>query len=181
MLRESGGMPGGMPGAAPGAGLFGAPPPNANPPANPPPGSTGANPPFNPSLWPPFPQPNQAAGTGTGTGAGSQAPGIGAGVIDPALIQQILGGLGSGAGGGLAGLGATQQPADSRSPEERFQVQLQVRYIRSVEHGSSLTISTPQQLQDMGFVNASQNIRALLATGGNVHSAIEYILSGGGI
>ncbi|KAF8531543.1 hypothetical protein JB92DRAFT_3105087 [Gautieria morchelliformis] len=163
MLRESGGMPG----VAPGAGLFGSPPSNANPPANPPPGpNSSANPPFNPSLWPPFPQPNQAAGTGTGTGtgtgAGSQPPGIGTGVVDPALIQQILGGLGSGAGGGLPGLGATQQPADSRSPEERFQVQL-------------------QQLQDMGFVNASQNVRALLATGGNVHSAIEYILSGGGI
>lgn len=38
-----------------------------------------------------------------------------------------------------------------------------------------------QQLQDMGFVNATQNVRALLATGGNVHSAIEYILSGGGL
>lgn len=38
-----------------------------------------------------------------------------------------------------------------------------------------------QQLQDMGFTNAAQNVRALLATGGNVHSAIEYILSGGGL
>ncbi|KAG1839175.1 hypothetical protein C8R48DRAFT_741747 [Suillus tomentosus] len=36
-------------------------------------------------------------------------------------------------------------------------------------------------LQDMGFTNASQNVRALLATGGNVHSAIEYILNGGGL
>ena len=33
----------------------------------------------------------------------------------------------------------------------------------------------------MGFTNAQQNIRALLATGGNVHAAIEYILSGGGL
>jgi ubiquilin len=30
----------------------------------------------------------------------------------------------------------------------------------------------------MGFTNASQNVRALLATGGNVEAAIEYILSG---
>ncbi|TFY50542.1 hypothetical protein EVJ58_g11005, partial [Rhodofomes roseus] len=37
-----------------------------------------------------------------------------------------------------------------------------------------------QQLQDMGFTNAQQNVRALLATGGNVHAAIEYILGGGG-
>ena len=38
-----------------------------------------------------------------------------------------------------------------------------------------------QQLNDMGFFNASQNIRALQATGGNVHAAIEYILGGGGL
>ena len=38
-----------------------------------------------------------------------------------------------------------------------------------------------QQLQDMGFTNASQNVRALLATGGNVNAAIEYILGGGGL
>lgn len=33
----------------------------------------------------------------------------------------------------------------------------------------------------MGFVNASQNIRALQATSGNVHAAVEYILGGGGL
>lgn len=33
----------------------------------------------------------------------------------------------------------------------------------------------------MGFTNARQNIRALLATGGNVNHAIEYILGGGGL
>ncbi|KAK0421540.1 hypothetical protein EV421DRAFT_1747781 [Armillaria borealis] len=90
--------------------------------------------------------------------------------LDPALTRQLLlgGGLPSGLGGGLGGGGlggfgaAPTAPADTRSPEERFQVQL-------------------QQLQDMGFTNASQNVRALLATGGNVHSAIEYILGGGGI
>ncbi|KAK0228766.1 hypothetical protein IW262DRAFT_1352869 [Armillaria fumosa] len=89
--------------------------------------------------------------------------------LDPALTRQLLlggglpGGLGSGLGGGLGGFGAAPTaPADTRSPEERFQVQL-------------------QQLQDMGFTNASQNVRALLATAGNVHSAIEYILGGGGI
>ncbi|TFL07673.1 hypothetical protein BDV98DRAFT_496636, partial [Pterulicium gracile] len=99
--------------------------------------------------------------------------------MDPAFMQQLLmGGLGgggfgspggaAGAGGGLGGLGgfgAPQTPAvpaDTRSPEERFQVQL-------------------QQLNDMGFSNGQQNVRALLATGGNVHAAIEYILGGGGI
>jgi len=59
-------------------------------------------------------------------------------------------------------LGGVSPTTDARPPEERFQVQL-------------------QQLQDMGFTNASQNVRALLATGGNVHAAIEYILGGGGL
>ncbi|CAG8576429.1 2367_t:CDS:2 [Rhizophagus irregularis] len=49
---------------------------------------------------------------------------------------------------------APQQP-----PEERFQVQL-------------------QQLNEMGFWDAQKNIRALLACGGNVQAAIEYLLSG---
>jgi ubiquilin len=78
--------------------------------------------------------------------------------MDPAMMQQLL------AGGGMFGgaPAAPATPADTRPPEERFQVQL-------------------QQLNDMGFTNASQNVRALLATGGNVHSAIEYILGGGGL
>ncbi|KAJ7284941.1 hypothetical protein C8J57DRAFT_1119950, partial [Mycena rebaudengoi] len=74
--------------------------------------------------------------------------------MDPAMLYQLFGGAG--------GAGATPAPADPRPPEERFQVQL-------------------QQLNDMGFTNASQNVRALLATAGNVHSAIEYILGGGGL
>ncbi|TRM59797.1 hypothetical protein BD626DRAFT_506451 [Schizophyllum amplum] len=107
-------------------------------------------------------------------GAGTGAGGLGGG-LDPAMMQQLLGGMGGGGMGGMGGLGgagafgggssfggASPAPTDTRPPEERFQVQL-------------------QQLQDMGFTNASQNIRALLATGGNVHSAIEYILGGGGL
>jgi len=86
-----------------------------------------------------------------GAGAG------GAGGADPFGLG-ALGGLGG--FGGAAG--APAAAADTRSPEERFQVQL-------------------QQLQDMGFTNATQNVRALLATAGNVHSAIEYILNGGGM
>ena len=61
-----------------------------------------------------------------------------------------------------AGGAGTTPAAPAEPPEVRFQVQL-------------------QQLQDMGFSNASQNVRALLATGGNVHAAIEYILGGGGL
>ncbi|KAG5640362.1 hypothetical protein DXG03_009032 [Asterophora parasitica] len=156
-------------------------------PAFPAPGSPGGAA-TNPSASPTT-SPN--AGTGTTPAANPfnffGAPPAGAGAVggaqppnpfgfDPALVQQLLGGggLGSGAGGlggfggggfggGFGGLGgAPAAPADSRPPEERFQVQL-------------------QQLQDMGFSNAAQNVRALLATGGNVHSAIEYILGGGGL
>lgn len=157
---------------------------------------------FNPSMYPPFPpatSPPPATATdagagdatnrsasptgGAGTTAGS--PGAGGnpnaapfaalasllgsmppppasgggqspfGMVDPGLVQSLLGGL-----GGTATVNPT--PADTRPPEERFQVQL-------------------QQLQDMGFTNAAQNVRALLATGGNVHAAIEYILGGGGL
>ena len=101
--------------------------------------------------------------------------------IQSSGLQNLLGGggfggapfggvpQGAGAGAGAAPAfppgffePAIQQPTDSRPPEERFQVQL-------------------EQLQSMGFSNAAQNIRALLATGGRVDSAIEYILGGGGL
>ncbi|KAF9032792.1 hypothetical protein BJ165DRAFT_1516848 [Panaeolus papilionaceus] len=106
-----------------------------------------------------------ASGNNT-TGTGTNPPPNPFG-FDPALMQQMLA-FGSPFGPGAGGLGsygaggAAPQPADSRPPEERFQVQL-------------------QQLQDMGFSNASQNVRALLATGGNVQAAIDYIFSGGGL
>lgn len=57
-----------------------------------------------------------------------------------------------------AGLGHPQPASNLPPPEERFQVQL-------------------QQLNDMGFYDAQKNIRALLATGGNVHAAVEYLFS----
>ncbi|KAJ7066914.1 hypothetical protein C8F01DRAFT_1119518 [Mycena amicta] len=112
---------------------------------------------------------------GAGAGAGAGAP-----AHDPALMAALLGMPPPAATSAatppagpapnqaalyqqlLGGFNAPAPPADTRPAEERFQVQL-------------------QQLQDMGFTNASQNVRALLATGGNVHSAIEYILGGGGI
>ncbi|GJJ13578.1 hypothetical protein Clacol_007834 [Clathrus columnatus] len=159
MLRDSG-LGGGNGGGAPrGPGLFGAAAAAAQQANNT--GSPATTTPFNPSAWPPFPPAaGQAGNAGTGiTGQqGSTTPGM----LDLALLQQLLG-AGGGGFPGLGGFGApAPTPADTRPPEERFQVQL-------------------GQLQDMGFTNASQNIRALLATGGNVHSAIEYILSGGGI
>ena len=55
---------------------------------------------------------------------------------------------------------ATPSAPDSNvPPESRFQSQL-------------------SQLNEMGFFNADENIRALLATGGNVNAAIERLLNG---
>ena len=34
-----------------------------------------------------------------------------------------------------------------------------------------------QQLQDMGFYNATENVRALQLCGGNVEAAVEYLFS----
>jgi ubiquilin len=61
--------------------------------------------------------------------------------LDPALMQQMLfsGSFGGGAPGaagtagpgfgGLGGFGAPTPPADTRPPEERFQVQLQASHL----------------------------------------------------
>lgn len=174
---------------------------NQNP-STPSPGSpraAGTGTGFNPSMYPPFPPATSSPPTsGSGTGAGdTAAPAPGSppnaaaaanpfaalsslfgsmpppaqgggaspfGMVDPALVQSLLGGLGGTASTPLSPSApfAAPAPADTRPPEERFQVQL-------------------QQLQDMGFTNAAQNVRALLATAGNVHAAIEYILGGGGL
>jgi len=158
MMNEMGGNPGagggfgGLPGA--GAGGFG---------GFPAPGLTGMTPPAPAALGSPT---SAAPGAAPTPGANP--------MFDPAMMQQMMSAFGGGSPG-TAGAnpfggenpfaafgGAPAAPADSRPPEERFQVQL-------------------QQLQDMGFSNASQNVRALLATAGNVHSAIEYILGGGGL
>jgi len=82
------------------------------------------------------------------------------GMVDPNMLQQLLGGYG-GLPTALGGAG-NANPANTRPPEERFEQQL-------------------TQLREMGFVNTTQNVRALVATGGNVQMAIEYILGGGGL
>ena len=103
--------------------------------------------------------------------------------LNPALLQSMMDPGGGGGFGGAWGGATAAPPTDARPPEERFQVQLQVCIlpaicVRAVFIHRVLVV---KQLQDMGFTNASQNVRALLATGGNVHSAIEYILGGGGL
>lgn len=106
-------------------------------------GAAGAANPFA-SMMPPTNDQQQQANPFAGFG---NVP-----AVDPQLQQRMAALFGS-------PTAAASTPADTRSPEERFQVQL-------------------QQLNEMGFWDASKNIRALTATGGNVNAAIEMLFSG---
>lgn len=89
------------------------------------------------------------------------------------MNSSMMSGSGFGSGGSVGGISSSPNqsnpfgafsfpPAASTSnepPEIRFQNQL-------------------AQLNDMGFFDADENIRALLATGGNVNAAIERLLNG---
>lgn len=117
--------------------------------------------------------------TGTPLGPASQNP-----LLDPAMMQQFLGAFGAPGGGGLGGglFNPPATPADTRPPEERYQTQLEVSLSQGLNRCVLIDfLNLLQQLNSMGFFNASQNIRALQATGGNVHAAVEYILNGGGL
>ena len=96
---------------------------------------------LNPPTGTPSSNPG-AAGTGTGGGATSPPP-------NP--FAALLGG----------GFGAPPAaPADTRPPEEVYEVQL-------------------RQLNDMGFFDFERNVQALRRSGGNVQGAIEFLLGGG--
>ncbi|KAJ1978510.1 hypothetical protein H4R34_003180 [Dimargaris verticillata] len=98
--------------------------------------------------------PGLAGGMGGGE---ANAPGAANPAAANELLQQLMGAYGMGAGAGSTGLSAGEANSNE-PPEHRYQVQL-------------------QQLNEMGFYDASKNIRALLATNGNVDAAIEYLLS----
>ena len=194
MLRMASAFGGSSPFGAGGYGGFGLPL-GAQQPAFPAPGIPNTNPtnPANPA------NPTTATTPPTGSpppnpflfGASPAAPGG----FNPALMQQMLAAShamaqGASAAGGWGGFGGAgygmgsppvPAPSDPRPPEERFQVQLQVSLTSFSVFFCLLTFFFLQQLQDMGFVNASQNVRALLATGGNIQGAVEYILSGSGL
>ncbi|KAG2241072.1 hypothetical protein Bca52824_090359 [Brassica carinata] len=68
----------------------------------------------------------------------------------PASLMNMFGSLG--AGGGLSGASQSDVP-----PEELYATQL-------------------QQLEEMGFFDRAENIRALRATNGNVNAAVERLL-----
>ena len=61
------------------------------------------------------------------------------------------------AGGGM-GLGAGLAPPPPANPEAAYASQL-------------------AQLRDMGFYDAQENLRALIATQGNVNAAVERLLA----
>ena len=69
------------------------------------------------------------------------------------LLTAMLGGLGTGS--------LTGAPASNVPPEELYATQL-------------------AQLQEMGFFDTQENIRALRATAGNVHAAVERLLGNPG-
>lgn len=88
------------------------------------PANASASAPGSPPTAAPF---NMFGGPGLGAGAG--APPANPLGMNPAMMQQLLAGGGP-FGGGMGGYGgvpaAPVAPADTRPPEERFQVQLQV-------------------------------------------------------
>ncbi|KAG0039941.1 hypothetical protein BGZ82_006054 [Podila clonocystis] len=75
------------------------------------------------------------------------------------LWPQYMASVGSGTGLVQPQQQQQQQQQSTQPPEQRFQVQL-------------------QQLNEMGFWDASKNVQALVATGGNVNGAIELLFSG---
>ncbi|GAA5898499.1 ubiquitin domain-containing protein DSK2 [Sporobolomyces salmoneus] len=113
--------------------------------------------------------PNAATGPGAfnpfrglgGQGGEGGAPDVNSMMQQLAQLQQMQNMFGGGgAGGGLGGFGgfggSSPSSAPQVPPEERFATQL-------------------EQMQAMGFTDASRNVRALLAAGGNVEGAISYL------
>ncbi|TPX71402.1 hypothetical protein SpCBS45565_g01154 [Spizellomyces sp. 'palustris'] len=93
--------------------------------------------------------PQPTASTPTGTPTSTAGTPTTPPLFNPALLQMLMGGNPNAAG--LA-------PQDTRAPEERFATQL-------------------GQLQEMGFFDATENVRALTLTNGNVEAAVEWLFA----
>ena len=120
LMRDTVGGPtmGGFPGMSEGLGGLGGLGSTANP-------ATAPNQTANANTTSQTPGPTGVPNP-TGTTPGSPPPNP---FLDPAMMQQLLALGGPGGGGGLGGLfGAPPTPADTRPPEERFQVQLEVSF-----------------------------------------------------
>jgi ubiquilin len=99
-------------------------------------------------------------------GVGSPLPG---GVANPQMnpmleqmFQSMMRGGGPPLAGGLGVAPPSQQLSSGPPPEERFRTELET-------------------LQQMGFTNREANIRALLATFGDVNAAVERLLQAGAL
>lgn len=118
-----------------------------------------------------FPAPGNPNGESTSSETNTAAAAAAATSTAPNPFASMFGAGASGAnpfaafggGAGPFGFGGTQAatpaPVDTRPPEEVYSVQL-------------------GQLNDMGFFDFDQNIRALRRSGGRVEGALEMLLSG---
>ncbi|SPQ93869.1 Ubiquilin [Plasmodiophora brassicae] len=105
-------------------------------------------------------QPSAAQPSASGPAAAAAAPPVNPFANLSALMaaQQAMGGF-PGAQQAMGGFPGAQAPAPSLQPEILYRQQL-------------------SQLSDMGFPDPAANLRALVATGGNVQAAIERLLQG---
>ncbi|KAK4626728.1 Ubiquitin domain-containing protein DSK2 [Fulvia fulva] len=136
-------------GDAPGAGAAGQQNPFGNPFGGQ--GQDGPNNPFQQAAQQMMQNPemmqNMMRMMGGGMGGNAGGEGAGAGGFNP-----------FGAMGGFGAPTEPQAPADTRPPEERYELQL-------------------QSLNDMGFYDFDRNVQALRRSGGSVQGAVEYLLS----
>ncbi|ORY86087.1 hypothetical protein BCR37DRAFT_376614, partial [Protomyces lactucae-debilis] len=95
-----------------------------------------------------------AAGPGAANAGGAGGADMFSQMMQNPALMSMLGGM-----GGLGASPASNAPADTRPPEERYAEQL-------------------RQLNDMGFFDFEQNVSALRRSGGSVQGAIEALLSG---
>jgi ubiquilin len=101
-----------------------------------------------------------AGGAGANPFAAMGQPPAGGAAGQPSANNPFAGLFGPG-GFGAGGFGqAPAAPADTRPPEEVYEIQL-------------------RQLNEMGFYEFDRNVSALRRSGGNVQGAIEYLLNGG--
>ena len=111
---------------------------------------------------PALPAPAPPAQTGTtppAPAAGQPAPGAPAPDFTN-LVSSVLAGMGGANAGAVpTPPGGAAPPPAGQAPELRYASQL-------------------SQLNDMGFFDAEANLRALIATGGNVNAAVERLLGG---
>lgn len=117
-----------------------------------------------------------AGAAGAGAGAASSPPPAGAAAGRAPLSQS--------AGGGnpfaslFASANAAAPRAQSASPAAAAAAPVQQQTPQQLAARYQVEL---RQLSDMGFSNADANLRALIATGGNVNAALEMLLNGGGI